>query len=998
MANHGKPGRPNPGMAVYVAATAILIAVTSFIWIIGGACTYTPPGKPPRTSNYTSTVPGAAPEIKVNINRSTTQGKRTVKIQVQPGTLPNGTKVRVVWHPPMPSTITSIDPKPDMTPVGPPYVFSDLEVGGPGITATYTPGPGVGDDIADYVSVETQTGSQYFARTTDTTGGSSVAPERTGVGEGAARAPDAESSGAAPVGPAAPYSWWASELWFYDPSGETPLDTTTCQQWADFLQDGSAFVAIRFPVATVSGTEASFRIPTVHRTKANQYPRFALLDERGAYPFPELATVPLGHNPTFSTFAAKNLPAAPGEGWFALSGAPVTPVTCANGIQITGGKWEAYVYTPIDMGGTATMGENAVLQTYGCYKGSEAPFFMASAAAAAGALGVLSTVREDDITCIGPVPIRLLGDGQASPPFLITGPGVVNAMPGEPLAFHHMIELRGRSPQTITLAVASSKGLTWGLFEGNDEAPNLSRPITKPVNVSEAMYDFWVAGTVPEGTPSCGETITVTGTSSLAPTAPTWNTDLVMIGEWVPPEAPSHTVWVPVTSHASGSLQSQWRTDLGLFNPNATATGVTLRLHPTSGVLTHELELPAMTQVIHADVVSLLGFSGSAALEVVSEAPIKVSSRTYNLVASTATCYPNGTFGQDYEAFTTAQGLAAGEVAYLTRLVESADYRTNIALTNTGPTQAQATVALLDGVGAQLASYQVTLAPGEYKQEGRPFAFKAGQTNLTRGYAEVTVTQGSGVLPLASVIDNTTNDPTTVVFVRATSAVPDAWFQVASHASGANQSQWRTALGILNRTAATANVQVKLYTGGTVKSAPTTVAANNQVALADIVGQLGVTGSGALQIVSDQPVFVASRTFNLVGPTAACYPNGTFGQSYRAYASTTALAAGASAWLTQLTENPAYRTNIALTNSGSAPAVVTVTLFKGDGTQLATYTVNLNPGELKQENKPFFSKASQTNMPAGFAQITVTQGAGIIASASVVDNSTNDPTTMNMTP
>ena|GEM_PF-6029249 len=38
--------------------------------------------------------------------------------------------------------------------------------------------------------------------------------------------------------------------------------------------------------------------------------------------------------------------------------------------------------------------------------------------------------------------------------------------------------------------------------------------------------------------------------------------------------------------------------------------------------------------------------------------------------------------------------------------------------------------------------------------------------NLSRGYAKVTVVSGSGVMALASVVDNVTNDPTTVRMVR----------------------------------------------------------------------------------------------------------------------------------------------------------------------------------------------------------------------------------------
>jgi hypothetical protein len=60
----------------------------------------------------------------------------------------------------------------------------------------------------------------------------------------------------------------------------------------------------------------------------------------------------------------------------------------------------------------------------------------------------------------------------------------------------------------------------------------------------------------------------------------------------------------------------------------------------------------------------------------------------------------------------------------------------------------------------------VTLAAGEWAQETEPFKNKAGRTDVNRGYARVTMQSGSGVFAFASVVDDLTNDPTTVVMQR----------------------------------------------------------------------------------------------------------------------------------------------------------------------------------------------------------------------------------------
>jgi hypothetical protein len=192
---------------------------------------------------------------------------------------------------------------------------------------------------------------------------------------------------------------------------------------------------------------------------------------------------------------------------------------------------------------------------------------------------------------------------------------------------------------------------------------------------------------------------------------------------------------------------------------------------------------------------------------------------------------------------------------------------------------------------------------------------------------------------------------------------------------------------LLNAGAAVASVQGLLYTPGGVVTGTVVVPAGGQVVVTDIVGELGFDGSGALEIVSDQPVVVSSRTYDELA-------SGTVGQGYASYGTGDGLATGQSAWLPQLAESAAYRTNISETNTGGTKAVVTVALFDGAGNRLAGYEVTLGPGEWAQQNRPFFEYAGETAMDNGYATVTVTSGTGVVATASVVDNTTNDPTTI----
>ena len=226
-------------------------------------------------------------------------------------------------------------------------------------------------------------------------------------------------------------------------------------------------------------------------------------------------------------------------------------------------------------------------------------------------------------------------------------------------------------------------------------------------------------------------------------------------------------VWVPVASHNSGLNQSQWRSDLGLLNTGSVTANVQLGFYGSGGVVTSTTYVLAGSQSILTDVVGQLGGSGSGAIQVLSDQPLKVTARSYNQVSSTASCYPYGTQGQDYPAVAASNGLGAGQSAYVAGLIENASYRCNIGLVNTGTGSATVLVELFNGAGTKLTDYTVSsLGAGQWAQDTQPFKNRAGQTAMDRGYAKLTVQTGSGVFGFASVIDNITNDPTTVTMQR----------------------------------------------------------------------------------------------------------------------------------------------------------------------------------------------------------------------------------------
>jgi len=216
------------------------------------------------------------------------------------------------------------------------------------------------------------------------------------------------------------------------------------------------------------------------------------------------------------------------------------------------------------------------------------------------------------------------------------------------------------------------------------------------------------------------------------------------------------------------------------------------------------------------------------------------------------------------------------------------------------------------------------------------------------------------------------------------------WVATAARASGAGGSQWRTTLGIFNPTGSAATVDLRHHrSGGPMASSMLSIPAGGQTVIDDVVGFVGSGGAGPLEVVSPQQMVVGSRTFNQSA-------SGTFGQYLDGVLPSSGLTSGQSVWLTMLRENADFRTNIGFTNTGSTPAVVSVTLYDGTGAVIVSFSVTVQPGQNSQENQPYLNRGGTNDVDAGYAEVTVDSGSGVLVYGSVIDNLTGDPTTIPM--
>ena len=231
-----------------------------------------------------------------------------------------------------------------------------------------------------------------------------------------------------------------------------------------------------------------------------------------------------------------------------------------------------------------------------------------------------------------------------------------------------------------------------------------------------------------------------------------------------PGDGDDHVYRVGGVAHAPGRHGSQWRSNLCVTNVSGATAHLTMTYRHDSGTASEVYSLGANRSREWTDVAeSLFGMAGASAgsVEVSSDVPVLVTARTYNQGTS-------GTFGQYLPGADAGQALAPGQLGVLPQIKNTADFRTNVGFVNLGSAPCTVRVRLYSASGLQLGSAVTRSAnPGEWSQINDVFD-EAGAGSSSLGMATVEIVSGDGpIWAYASVVDNTSNDPTTVpVFVQ----------------------------------------------------------------------------------------------------------------------------------------------------------------------------------------------------------------------------------------
>lgn len=210
--------------------------------------------------------------------------------------------------------------------------------------------------------------------------------------------------------------------------------------------------------------------------------------------------------------------------------------------------------------------------------------------------------------------------------------------------------------------------------------------------------------------------------------------------------------------------------------------------------------------------------------------------------------------------------------------------------------------------------------------------------------------------------------------------------------SGANDTEWRSQLAVLNLGNRTVEATASFRAAGSDPLEITgTVQPGQLVAWDDVLGELfAVTDelAGSIQVDGDGPLVVTARTYNQSDV-------GTLGQFLPGVAPEQAMATGEVGVLSPLASNQQFRTNVGYINLSDHSCEIRLTLHDATGAQIGSERIrSIDPSGWKQDNDIFAVTGAGSQDRAYAKADTLTNNCTVWVYASVVDNATGDPTTI----
>lgn len=246
-----------------------------------------------------------------------------------------------------------------------------------------------------------------------------------------------------------------------------------------------------------------------------------------------------------------------------------------------------------------------------------------------------------------------------------------------------------------------------------------------------------------------------------------------------------------------------------------------------------------------------------------------------------------------------------------------------------------------------------------------------------------------------TVHDNASHTATANVSITATAASTNRYLiPSVAHNPGKGGTMWRTAVAGVNRSGAEASLAFR-YTAGDGSTINRTVPLPSGTAqewenVLETLFGLGATASssGTIEVVSDRPVFLTSRTFNQTA-------TGTYGQYFPSLTAAVGMGPGRTGVLPHLKKNVSFRTNIGVLNLGTAACTAQIKLFGANGAQVGSTKLLEVPAGRWVQQSDIFLNVGAGDQDVAYAAVTVPGASDLVwAYASVIDAATGDPTTI----
>ncbi|HEX8620233.1 MAG TPA: PKD domain-containing protein, partial [Thermoanaerobaculia bacterium] len=270
------------------------------------------------------------------------------------------------------------------------------------------------------------------------------------------------------------------------------------------------------------------------------------------------------------------------------------------------------------------------------------------------------------------------------------------------------------------------------------------------------------------------------------------------------------------------------------------------------------------------------------------------------------------------------------------------------------------------------------------------WSFGDGGTSTARNPVHSYAAPGTYLVTLTAANATTSGITTRTVSVTSSAAYRTLVSAVAQ-TPGAGNTSWRTELSVFNAGSQPAEVALRFIpsAGGQPINASLSLGAKQSQTFANALLDLFDlrNGAGALTLEATSAggspdIRVTSRTFT-TGAT------GTYGQ---AVPDVRPDLLAQTLFVTGISSNAAYRTNIGLVNRESAPVSVTLTLHNALGNTLATRDVIIPANSFQQSGLgAFFPVINGGTYDVLTMKLVAANASAVSTYASVIDNRTQDP-------